>query len=278
MLPSRYTKSMLKLQLGLLSTLSVAIFLMPAAFADEEQAPLQGQVEETGIAPTGAKTQPLSEPIPEPVVPSSGLKAGTAKEGEEDVLKGSAQHDDLSGGADQGSLQRQQPKGDQQQPLLKGFASTQTGGISDVDPDQGDRELEIQWDAWRNKFLRHVLSSVSQKINDRDSDYYVPPRRDPQTGGFLPPYPLGTGATFTVQVTRDGGIKSLGIIRSSGFESYDKCVMQAIKELESESWLQYPRGSRRVLIEQLGTIKTSVQGGYTEQKFGDVERFKEPDW
>jgi hypothetical protein len=209
-------------------------------------------------------------------VPGSRLQPGTAAE-DNDVLKGSASHDELSESAEQGSLQSQQAKGDRQ-PLLKGFASTQAGGISDVDPDQGDRELEIQWDAWRNKFLRNVLSSVSQKINDRESDYYKPTARDPATGALLPPYPLGTGATFTVQVTRDGAIKTLAIVRSSGYESYDKCVMQAIKELESSSWLQYPRGSKRAMVEQLGTIKTSVQGGYTNQRFGDVERYKEPAW
>lgn len=265
----------------LLLALSTGALYAPFAFADDETPALQGQVEEIGVAPVSAPPAAIGEPIPVPSVPDSSLRSGAAQsdsgESGENVLRGSASHDELSGSAQDGSLQAQQARGDRQ-PLLKGFASTQTGGISEADPDLGDRELEIEWDAWRNKFLRNVLSSVSQKINDRESDYYVPPKRDPATGAILPPYPLGTGATFTVQVTKDGIIKNLGIIRSSGFESYDKCVMQAIKELESSSWLAYPRGSRRVMVEQLGTIRTSVQGGYTEQRFGDVERYKQPAW
>lgn len=267
---------MLKQHAFIFATLSLTFFMSLPVMADDEPAPLQGQVEETGIAPVTAPPQTLSEPIPVPVTATPDLQSQPAQV-DSSMLQGSAEQNDLAGSAEQGGLQKQMPRGDKQ-PTLRGFASTETGGLSNDDPDVEDQEMQVEWDKWRNRFLRTVLMSVNEKINNPDPEEYVRPRIDPRTGVLMPRYPLGTIAWFTVQVTRDGAIKNLSIIETSGHPSYDRAVMKAIKELEFSSLLRYPKGSRRVLVQQEGGIKTATQGGYTDQKFGDVEKYREPAW
>lgn len=265
---------MLKQYVAIFAALSLTLW-SSSALADDGSPPLQGQVEETGIAPLTAPPPTVSEPIPVPVT-APNLQSQPAQ-ADNDMLRGSAEQNDLTGSVEQGGLQKQMPRGDKQ-PTLKGFASTETGGLSNDDPDVEDQEMQIEWDKWRNRFLRTVLMSVNEKINNPDPEEYVRPRIDPRTGMLMPRYPLGTIAWFTVQVTRDGAIKNLSIIESSGYPTYDRAVMKAIKELEFSSLLRYPKGSRRVLVQQEGGIKTATQGGYTDQRFGDVEKYREPAW
>lgn len=267
----------MKHHLTLLLALSLGAACATSAPAEDQPAPLQGGVEETGIAPQSAPPPQVSEPIPVPVTATPKLQPQQGALDEQDPLRGSAQQDDLSAGADQFPLQPQKPRGDSQ-PLLKGFAAAEDGHLTGQDPDREDRELQIEWDKWRNKFLRTVLMSVQEKINNPDPEDYVRPRVDPRTGMLMPRFPLGTIAYFTVQVTKDGALKHLDIIETSGHPSYDKAVLAAIRELEGSALLNFPRGSRRALVQQEGGIKTATQGGYTERKFGDVERFREPSW
>lgn len=222
-----------------------------------QQQPLQGTVEQSGGAePAGG------EP----------LQGKTDARGE-DALKGSATDSGAVGGV---PLTPKQDKN----PVLKGNASLLDGKVSE-DPDLQDRELMVEWDRWRNRFLRAIQLQVQASVNNPDDWDDTAPRRkmvyDPVRRVVIvqPRFPLGTEATFTVDVTPDKRIKNLAILHSSGQPAYDRAVLDGIRALEGTSLLTYPAGSHRKVVNEVATIRASTSSDYQYQHFGDVERVRQ---
>lgn len=176
-----------------------------------------------------------------------------------------------------GNLQPLQPKqAPVKKPVLQGSAVLNGGKLStEQDPDMEDRELMVEWDKWRNRLLRAVQLQVQAGVNNPDSDEDARPRIDFRTGQVMPRFPMGTEAWFYCEVTSDRRIKVLKITQSSGFSSYDRAIIEGVRALEGTSLLQFPRGSRRLIVNQEAGIKTAAQADYTYYHFGDVERFKQ---
>jgi TonB family protein len=200
-----------------------------------------------------------------------------------DPLKGTA--DDtggtkLNGNAQDGGPIRgipMQPKPDTL-PVLKGNASVLNGKVSE-DPDMQDRELMVEWDRWRNKFLRAVQLQVQVGVNhpdDWDEDARPKIVIDPYTGQptVQPRFPMGTEAWFTCDVTSDKRVKNLSIVKPSGHPAYDKAVLEGVRALEGTSLLNYPTGSHRITVSQTAAIRVGTSADYQYHHFGDVEHVR----
>lgn len=182
----------------------------------------------------------------------------------------------LNGNADDGA------EGLERQPsmapgtVLKGNASRLGSGVSE-DPDVADSELMIEWDRWRNRFLQAVQQQVQVNVNHpNDFDEPVRPRFDPQTGMVARRrFPLGTVTWFSCEITSDRRIKNLKLDKSSGIESYDRAVMDGVRNLEGTGILVFPRGSHRMVVSQIAGIKTAASPDYQYHHFGDVEHYRE---
>jgi len=166
--------------------------------------------------------------------------------------------------------------------LLKGRARLD-GLKSDAvieDPDRDDRELLIEWDRWRNKFLRaiqlQVQASLNNPENNSDPDERAWMRRDVTAGYAMPRFPRGTAAWFYVEVTNDGRVKKVTITQSSGYRDYDRAVIEGVRALEGTSLLKFPQGSHRASVTQEASIRTAASADYHYHRFGDVERLRAP--
>lgn len=226
---------------------------------------LQGTVEHTGETAPGQALSGKSDT-------TGGALSGRADEN--GPLR--------SGVTDAGQAQPLQPKL-APAPVLKGAAvvSGSKLGAQQQDPDLEDRELMVEWDRWRNRFLRAVQLQVQAGVNHPDEWEEETPRSrvhvDPYSGtAFVEPrFPMGTEAWFTCEITSDRRIKSLSIVRSSGIAAYDKAVLEGVRALEGTSMLQYPPASRRALVTQTAGIRTAESSDYQYHRFGDVERVKQ---
>jgi hypothetical protein len=186
----------------------------------------------------------------------------------------------LNGNADEQGAPRlipMQPKADTT--ILKGNASILDGKVAE-DPDLQDRELMVEWDRWRNKFLRAVQLQVQAGVNHPD-DWEEDARPklviDPYTGqpvGVQPRFPMGTEAWFTCQITADKRVKNLSIVKPSGYPAYDKAVLEGVRALEGTSMLIYPSGSKRQVVGQTAGIRTAGSSDYQYHHFGDVEHVR----
>lgn len=248
-----------------------------AAPAETAAAPLQGRIEHTNTHTSGTS---VLDRGPAPVVPSIPKKGSLQQgQGTADTLNkpldGKAIDDELRGMIQDGSLRPLQglsgdlPEGT----VLKGTATK--GGLGSVDPDEEDQELMVEWDRWRNRFLRAVQLGVQEQVNNPDPEDYQRPRFDPQTGKLMPRFPLGTGAAFDCQITSDGRILNLTIIEPSGFSAYDRAVIKSIRQLEGTRILRFPSASRRTTVTQAGRIKTATSSDFQYHHFGDVEKVKQ---
>lgn len=223
-----------------------------------KMAPLQGYIKDGGH-----KQQP-------------GYIPGDAqKDNQQGPLDGKAIDDELRGMIKDGSLQPLQglTADPNKPPVLNGMASK--SGQPGMDPDEDDRELQVEWDRWRNRFLRAVQLGLQESLNNPDPDEYERPRVDPVTGRLMPRFPLGTGAVFSCQITNTGEVKNLDIIESSGFPKYDRALVRAIRQLEGTKILVYPRASRRTTVTQMGRIKTATTSDFQYHHFGDVEKVRQ---
>lgn len=251
----------------------------PAAEIDHgPQAEQVPQIDETAVKPVGKNKQNSAEVndagefnSPAPVVDDKTILQGSAIEnalhgyGKDSLLQGEA----TDGG---GSLN---PKMAPAEKVLKGSATALDSGLADSDPDMQDRELQVEWDRWRNRFLRAVQLSVQEKVNNPDPEEGIEPHFNPYTNTLEPAFPLGIGSTFSCRVLPDRSIVDFKILRSSGYPKYDRVVQQAVRELEGTSQLQYPANSKRKQVTQAATIKTAERDDFRYYKFGDVERYRE---
>ncbi len=239
--------------------------------------------------------QPVKAPekLQGAVEATDGNTAGTALEARTDgsynQLHSGVNEDGTSTGIrsginDEGQRQTLQPKlAPQEKRILQGSAAL--GGLqagAQQDPDSADRELMVEWDRWRNRFLRAVQLQVQAGVNHPDDwEEQAAPRPqityDPYTGQpvIQPRFPMGTEAWFKVDITADRRVKNLSIIRPSGINEYDRAVLSGVRALEGTSMLEFPSSSRRPVVTQSAGIKTAESSGYQYHHFGDVERLKQ---
>lgn len=210
--------------------------------------------------------------MPTPVLPEVQKQDGSL---DENALKGNVKNDALQGQVDdEGSddMTAGVPQGDNaQRPVLRGKAELGGDGMQGDDPDMDDAELQVAWDKWRNKLLWAVQSGVQESLNNPEDQML---RWDPQRQAVVMRFPLGTTAWFAVKINNSRHVESVKIMHSSGFPGYDKAVLDAVRNLEGTSILQFPKRSRRQFVTQAAGIKTSDQGGNQFFKFGDVERYR----
>lgn len=195
---------------------------------------------------------------------------------DESGLSGKAIDDELRGLVEDGGLTPMTGLYDKERPVLKGSAELKGGKLSSQDPDADDRELMVEWDRWRNRFLRAVQLGTQEVVNNPDPEDYEPPKFDYRTGRIAPKFPMGTVAYFSCQVTAAGEIRNLNIFRSSGFPSYDKAVIKAVRQLEGTRVLTFPRGSHRLVVKQDAGIRTASSSDFKYYHFGDVEKIRNP--
>ena len=235
---------------------------------------LQGGVQETAVVPGKGttKTGGVLDGGPANVMPTGGYRKGEAGLDNSKTLEGKTIDDELRSMVQDGSLKPMSGLHDNtaQQPL-KGNAAKQS-----TDPDEEDSELMVEWDRWRNRFLRAVQLGVQEMVNNPDPEDYERPRYDAQTGRLIGRYPMGTGTAFSCQITSEGRVVNLEVIEPSGFSKYDRVVLKAVKQLEGTRILNFPRASQRKTVTQAARIKTAATADFQYHKFGDVEKVRVP--
>lgn len=223
--------------------------------------PLKGRVEHHGDADS-----------PEPLKKQSPWIDMNQPDGGDEKLQGKAQSD----WEEDKQLRPGQAKPERE--MLKGYASSEgldgQAGMASEDPDVDDSELMIEWDRWRNRFLRAVQKGMQYNLNSNFSEENL--RYDPQRHVMVSAFPNGTEAWFYCQITNDRRIVRSKIVRSSGFKNYDRALLLALDNLQGSSILRYPKGSKRVVVEQVaGVVKAeTAQDRYFH--FGDVEHQRIP--
>lgn len=144
---------------------------------------------------------------------------------------------------------------------------------SGADPDAQDKELMVEWDQWRNRFLQAVLSGTGDILNSDQAQHF---QFNPQTNTIESKYPFGTVAWFSCRISKAKQITDIRIEHSSGFANYDQCVIEALKSMNGSSILQFPSRSRRVSVLQAGGVQRATQPSRQYFRFGDVEHYRVP--
>jgi hypothetical protein len=286
---------------------SLSLWPLAGALGDDESSypvthenkkePLQGEVEEEGIAPSKkgpvAPKEPLAMPVLPPVVPKVAPKAqdgqGKAEQASADQ---DSDDDDMPKQPLRARVERSQLKGeeemDSQNPdnlgqrranaapddgRLKGSAHDQDEDLAREDPDAQDQDLQVEWDRWRNRFLRAVLANAMDNINNPEATDF---RWDPVRRRVMSQYPLGTISWFSCQITNHKHITNLKLDQTSGYPAYDRAVLDAVQSLDGTSLLRFPSRSRRTIVSQNGGVKTSDTAKQQYFNFGDVEHVHIP--
>lgn len=211
---------------------------------------LKGGVKDQGLQGSVEDSHNTMKPLP-----------GKVDDSQKPPLSGAVQ--------DAGNPLKSLPGKSDPKPVLQGSASKDEG----ADPDEQDRELMVQWDKWRNRFLWSVQSGI-QEILENPTDATL--RWDEQKQAMVSKFPLGTIAWFSCQITPDKQIVNLKLLHPSGYAGYDQAVLEAVRALQGSSILRYPTSSRRKIVTQIAGVKTAETGGYNYFKFGDVERQHHP--
>ena len=225
-------------------SLLLACGLLLPASADET---LKGRVEDTQNSGNRMQGGALQDEL-------------ESKLDEVEKLMGGTKGNGLQGGVQTGT-----------QPPLQGTLDTNPTPInlSAVnDPDASERELQIDWDRWRNTLTQAIQQGTINKINVHNEANFV---FDPSKQMMVSRYPVGIFAQYSCDVLPDQKIINIRLMQSSGYPAYDKAVMQSIMDLQGARLLRYPRGSKRQLVNQQASVRTSLDGSFTNFKFGDVE-------
>lgn len=225
---------------------------------------------ENYMAPPPESQPPAMVPTNSPVMTPDdysvpGLKALTPKQAPQ-VLRGNASIGAMRGTAEDGGP-------------LNGAANNGgplRGAATQADPDAGDQQLAVEWDRWRNRFLRAVQLQVQASVNNPDEDDFGRRRFDRFTGMPMPRFPLGTETWFDCEVDRDRRIVRVAITQPSGYPAYDRAVLEGIRALEGTTLLVFPRGSHRLSVRQEAGIRTATSSNFQYYNFGDVERYSQP--
>lgn len=238
------------------------LFAAPAGWTE----PLQGRIEQTGRA----QQKVLPGSVQQNVLPGNA---------QQDVLPGNAQQNVLPGNVSgygaplypqQGTLAPMQGNVSGGNPLQGNVAGNNPmqGNVA-ADPDFGNQELDIAWDAWRNRLIQAIQANTLTRINVHDDVQFV---WDPRTQMMQSRYPDGTSAWYACSVLPNGRIVNIRITLSSRYPTYDQAVWQAINDLQGNRILQYPQGSRRQIVTQEGNVAKAQQSSTQTYQFGDIER------
>jgi hypothetical protein len=169
------------------------------------------------------------------------------------------------------NLKRKPLQGTNTQNALQGTAASQDplAGVAGNDPDANDQELQIQWDMWRNTLMNAIQNGTLAKINVQNDVHFV---LDPAKQMMVSRYPNGTSAWYAIDVLPNRKITNVRLTQRTRYPSYDQAVLQAINELQGNSILTYPAGSKRQIVSQEASVKTAGESSPTDVKFGDVEK------
>lgn len=231
--------------------LILAIFSVCLLAAPGRTEPLQGRVEQ------GAEGR-VEERA------GDGTTNGLAPGAQQTVLPGNVSGTGAPLYPQQGSLDRQQA------PMQGNVAgSNPMQAYAAADPDFGSQELDIAWDAWRNRLMQAIQANTLRRINVHDNVQFV---WDNRTQMMQSRYPDGTAAWYSCSVLPDGRIVNIRITLSSHYPTYDQALWQAINDLQGNVILQYPQGSRRQIVIQEGTVAKGAQSSTQTFQFGDIER------
>lgn len=224
---------------------------------------------------------PPNSAYPEQPLPPDGSEAPTSPAAERKPLTGGVEQNDLPGGANSGHLTGGATgndwsgtglPGQMGQPPANGLSggTGQTGltsGIS-ADPDANDQELMINWDIWRNTLMQAIQNGTLAKINVPSEVHFV---WDPTRQMMVSRYANGTSAWYALDVLPDRRIINVRLTKVSGYPSYDQAVLQAIYDLQGNSILAYPAGSKRKLVTQEASVRTAGQSQSNTYQMNDVE-------
>ena len=195
-------------------------------------------------------------------VPKKKLE-GQADQGDHDPLKGQAEDE---------SANLQGLNGQADKKVLQGSAQQLDGAVGE-DPDTSDQQLMVEWDAWRNRFLRAVQSDVQSNLNNSEDTML---KWDPRNQTVIRQFPLGTVAWFKCDIREDRKIVNFQLIKPSGYPNYDRLVMDAVAALNGTDILRFPAKSKRHKVNQMAGIQTATESKNEFFHFGDVEKYRVP--
>jgi hypothetical protein len=259
----------------------VLVLFFGLSFGQASSDPLQGQVEEETIEPAKPSPSAPVEPLAVPVLkaPEPNLESQTGQaDNQQSSLKGQAETDTSAGKADwvEDGLKPESAKaaGAPAKDLLKGSAELEDGAaLTGQDPDMDDQELQVEWDRWRNRFLRAVLSGATESMNNpQEANFHW----DPLRHALVSPFPLGLESFFACTISNDRRITNLKLVRPSGNGAFDQAVLDSVRALEGTSILRFPDRSRRKFVSQAGGVRTSDHAENRYYHFGDVEHYRIP--
>ncbi len=247
--------------------------------------PLKGEVEDETIEPAkplpSAPIEPLATPVlksPEPNLESQSGKADAQEkaDGQESSIKGQAESNAMDGKAGWVEDELKPESAKEAAPArdsLKGSAQVEDNDLKSQDPDMDDQELQVEWDRWRNRFLRAVVSGAMESMNNPQEANF---RWDPTRRALVSPFPLGLESFFACTISSARRITNLKLVQPSGNEAFDRAVWDSVRALEGTSILKFPDRSQRKFVTQAGGVKTSDHTENRYYHFGDVERYRTP--
>lgn len=180
---------------------------------------------------------------------SSNVEAGTRIQRKHRWERSTDESTSLLAGEEQGNSKRGTEPGNSLRP--EDFLSQKRQSY-DLETEAGCRELTIAWEAWHKHLARDIYIETSYN-------------------GFK--YGVGCGGCeYRFTVTRTGSI-DIQIIRSWGDPKCTEATVEAIKSMEGNSILKFPRSSKRSIISEESSVewKRNNTPGYN-WKHGDVEK------
>lgn len=125
------------------------------------------------------------------------------------------------------------------------------------DPDSGNPQLQLAWDAWHKR----VAEAIFVRYN-----FFA-------KAAFSHSPPLLCHVSYVV--TRDGHIQALDMKQKSNNVLYNVLVFQAVKSLDGDiNLLQFPQGSRRQFVPKVGTFAQNYGANGFKYTTGDQERLQ----
>lgn len=261
-----FVKSIRNVPVGLAAAILFSLMNLPASQADDTSAPshepLKGGIEDVNLLPT--KQETLQDQIPMAVpVPKKKLE-GKLEHADHNALQGQAE--------DEKDADLQGQTGQADKKVLQGSAQQLDGAVGE-DPDTSDQELMVEWDAWRNRFLRAVQSDVQSNLNNSDDTML---QWDPRRQTVIRQFPIGTVAWFKCDIREDLKIVNFQLLKSSGYPNFDRIVMDAVAALNGTNILRFPSKSKRHKVNQMAGIQTATESTKEFFHFGDVEKYRVP--
>lgn len=122
------------------------------------------------------------------------------------------------------------------------------------DPDDTP-EMQLLWDAWHRRVAGEIFTrfNLFAKAAFRHSPPLV--------------------AVVTYRVSRDGRVDNVQLVKGSTNLFFNLLITQVVKSMNGNTaLLQYPPGSRRQIVEKVGTFSQNVGTEGFSHQTGDAER------